>query len=41
MATPESDFEVAGRIARVELLVGLARKAQPGHTAPLVIDESR
>ena len=38
MATPESDFEVAARIAHVEPLVGLGKKLQPAHTALLVID---
>jgi hypothetical protein len=38
MATPESDFEVAGRIAHVEPLVSLDKKVQPAHTALLVID---
>src|SRR5262249_7374808 len=38
LATPESDFEVAARIAHVEPLVGLDKKVQPAHTALLVID---
>src|SRR5262249_26642277 len=38
MVTPESDFEVAARIAHVEPLVGLDKKVQPAHTALLVID---
>jgi ureidoacrylate peracid hydrolase len=38
MAMPESDFEVAGRIAHVEPLVGLDKKVTPAHTALIVID---
>jgi len=38
MATPESDFDVAARIAHVEPLVSLGKKVQPAHTALLVID---
>ena len=38
MVTPESEFEVAARIAHVEPLVGLDKKVQPAHTALLVID---
>jgi hypothetical protein len=38
METRESDFEVAGRIAHVEPLLGLDKKLRPGHAALLVID---
>jgi ureidoacrylate peracid hydrolase len=38
MATPESDFEVAGRLSHVEPLVGLAKKVSPAHTALIVVD---
>lgn len=38
MSAPESDFEVASRLAHVEPLVGLARKVNPSHTALIVID---
>jgi ureidoacrylate peracid hydrolase len=38
MSAPESDFEVAIRLAHVEPLVGLARKVSPSHTALIVID---
>lgn len=38
MAISDSDFDVAGRIAHVEPLVGLANKLAPAHTALLVID---
>jgi hypothetical protein len=32
VTTPETDFEVAARIAHVEPLVGLDKKIQPAHT---------
>jgi ureidoacrylate peracid hydrolase len=38
MSAPESDFEVAARLAHVEPLVGLARKVHSSHTALIVID---
>jgi ureidoacrylate peracid hydrolase len=38
MATSETDFEVAGRLAHVEPLVGLAKKVNTAHTALIVID---
>jgi hypothetical protein len=38
VTTPETDFEVAARIAHVEPLVGLDKKIQPAHTDLLVID---
>jgi ureidoacrylate peracid hydrolase len=38
MSAPESDFEVASRLAHVEPLVGLARKVNSSHTALIVID---
>lgn len=38
MATPETDFDVAARIAHVNPLVGMREKAAPRHTALVVID---
>jgi ureidoacrylate peracid hydrolase len=38
METRESDFQVAGRLAHVEPLLGLDTKLRPGHAALLVID---
>ncbi|MGA8615216.1 MAG: isochorismatase family cysteine hydrolase [Xanthobacteraceae bacterium] len=38
MSAPESDFEVASRLAHVEPLVGLARKVNSSHSALIVID---
>jgi ureidoacrylate peracid hydrolase len=38
MATSESDFDVASRIAHVQPLIGLINKLSPAHTALLVID---
>jgi len=38
METRESDFQVAGRLAHVEPLLGLDKKLRPGHAALLVID---
>lgn len=38
MATPESDFDVATRIAHVEPLVTLEKKIHPAYTALIVID---
>lgn len=38
MAISQSDFEVAGRLAHVEPLVGLVKKLHPTHSALLVVD---
>jgi ureidoacrylate peracid hydrolase len=38
MAAPETDFDVAARLAHVEPLVTLEKKVRPGHTALIVID---
>jgi ureidoacrylate peracid hydrolase len=38
MAAPETDFDVAARIAHVSPLVGMREKAAPRHTALVVID---
>src|SRR5947209_8515679 len=38
MHTPETDLEVAARIAHVEPLRGMREKVTPRHTALLVID---
>jgi ureidoacrylate peracid hydrolase len=38
MAAPETDFDVAARLAHVEPLVTLEKKVRPEHTALIVID---
>ena len=38
MAAPETDFDVAARIAHVSPLVGMREKVAPRHTALVVID---
>ncbi len=38
MAAPETDFDVAARIAHVKPLVGMRQKVAPRHTALVVID---
>ena len=35
---PETDFDLAARVAHVQPLVTIERKVQPAHTALLVVD---